>query len=149
MFDSAGPDGNQDIYVIDANGGKPRRITFEPSNESIPSWSRDGKWIYFNSNRTGRSEIWRVPFAGGTQERITTDGGYTAFESTDGRTLFFTKPTFSSLFAQPLSGGPERQVLPSVYASAFVPVQDMSAGETTIGNTRSSSTNSRTVAAGC
>jgi Tol biopolymer transport system component len=124
-FDSQGQDGNQDIYVIDASGGRPRRITFEPSTEDVPSWSRDGKWIYFNSNRTGGTEIWRVPLAGGAQERVTANGGYTAFESADGKILFYTKSGFDSpLFARPLSGGPERQVLPWVSARAFVPVAD-------------------------
>jgi serine/threonine protein kinase len=124
-FDAQGQDGNQDIYVIDASGGRPRRITVEPSAENVPSWSRDGKWVYFNSDRTGRQEIWRVPFSGGAPERVTANGGYVAFESADGKSLFYTKSAGTSpLFAQPLSGGPERQVLPAVSQRAFVPVED-------------------------
>lgn len=124
-FDSQGQDGHWDIYVIDASGGKPRRITFEPSDENMPSWSRDGKWVYFTSDRTGRQEVWRVPFAGGPAEQVTTSGGFDKFESADGKTLFCTKaPFFSPLFVKPLSGGSERQVLPSFYGRAFVPVED-------------------------
>ena len=123
-FDSLGQDGHWDIYVIDASGGRSRRITFEPSEENLPNWSRDGKWIYFTSDRTGRQEIWRVPFAGGAQERITANGGSNAFESADGKTLFYTKAAGSPLFAQPLPGGPERQVLPWVFQRTFVPVED-------------------------
>jgi Tol biopolymer transport system component len=123
-FDSQGQDGHWDIYVIDADGGRPRRITFEPSDENVPSWSRDGKWIYFRSDRSGRAEIWRVPFAGGAQERVTVNGGFIAFESADGKTLFYIKNGSSPLFAQPVSGGAERQVLPWVDNRAFVPVED-------------------------
>jgi Tol biopolymer transport system component len=110
--------------MMDAVGGRPRRITPEPSDENIPSWSRDGKWIYFQSNRTGRHEIWRVPFAGGAAEQVTKEGGITAFESADGATLFYTKANSSPLFAKPLSGGAERQL--PIWASerAFVPVDD-------------------------
>jgi eukaryotic-like serine/threonine-protein kinase len=122
-FDSLGDDGHWDIYVMDASGGRPRRITPEPSDENIPSWSRDGKWIYFSSNRTGRYEIWRVPFAGGTPEQITKEGGYVAYESADGTTLFYMKDYSSPLFARPLSGGAERQLLDLVW-KAFAPVDD-------------------------
>jgi Tol biopolymer transport system component len=122
-FDSLGDDGHWDIYVMDASGGRPRRITPEPSDENIPSWSRDGKWIYFSSNRTGRYEIWRVPFAGGTSEQITKEGGYVAYESADRTTLFYMKDYSSPLFARPLSGGAERQLLDLVW-KAFAPVDD-------------------------
>jgi eukaryotic-like serine/threonine-protein kinase len=123
-FDSEGQDGHWDIYVIDASGGRPRRITFGPSDQHVPSWSRDGKWIYFRSDRTGRTEIWRVPFAGGPPERVTANGGSMVFESADGKTLFYTKAGSSPLFARLVSGGPEQQMLPWVFNSAFAPVED-------------------------
>jgi eukaryotic-like serine/threonine-protein kinase len=123
-FDSQGQDGHWDIYVMEASGGRPRRITPEPSDENMPFWSRDGKWVYFQSNRTGRFEIWRKPFAGGVAEQVTKEGGHAAYESADGTTLFYTKADPSPLFARPLSGGPERQVLDWVSQRAFVPVDD-------------------------
>jgi Tol biopolymer transport system component len=123
-FDSQGPDGHYDIYVMDASGGRPRRITPEPSDEFAPSWSRDGKWVYFCSDQTGRREIWRVPFVGGTAEQVTKEGGFEADQSADGTTLFYTKSDSSPLFARPLSGSAERQVLDWVSARAFVPVDD-------------------------
>jgi eukaryotic-like serine/threonine-protein kinase len=123
-FDSQGQDGRWDIYVMDASGGRARRITFEPSDEVIPSWSRDGKWIYFASNRTGRYEVWRVPFFGGLAEQVTTNGGHTAYESADGKTLFYIKDDSSPLFSRALTGGPERQLLEWVQGRAFVPVEE-------------------------
>ena len=123
-FDSQGQDGHWDIYVIDASGGRPRRVTSEPSDEGIPSFSRDGKWIYFCSDRTGRYEIWRVASGGGQAEQLTENGGIVAFESIDGRTLFYIKGAPSPLFAKLLDGGPERQILDYVSARAFVVVED-------------------------
>jgi Tol biopolymer transport system component len=55
------PEGNFDIYVIRASGGKPIPLTTDPAHDDTPSWSRDGNWIYFASNRTGRWEAWKVP----------------------------------------------------------------------------------------
>jgi Tol biopolymer transport system component len=130
-FGSMGEDGRWDIYVIDAAGGQPRRITSHESTETIPSFSRDGKWIYFNSKRGGNNEIWRIPAAGGESMQVTDRGGYVAFESWDGKTLYYTKSAGVNvdlapgpLFARSLAGGPERQVLDSVVARAFFPVED-------------------------
>jgi Tol biopolymer transport system component len=109
---------------MDASGGKPRRLIPRAFDQHVPSWSRDGKWIYFRSDRTGRSEIWRVPFAGGEAVEVTTNGGTAAIESADGKTVFYVKEPSSPLFAQPLSGGPERQVLPWVVLKSFVSVED-------------------------
>jgi serine/threonine protein kinase len=124
-FDSQGQDGRWDIYVIDAGGGSPRRITFDPSDEAMPFWSHDGSWIYFRSDRTGGFEIWRVPFAGGPQEQVTNRGGSVAFESLDGKTLFYSKGAMSGpLFERPLSGGEEKPLVPYINFKAFVPAAD-------------------------
>ena len=111
-FDSQPPDGRQAIYVIDATGGRPRKLDLGPYQGALPSWSRDGAWIYFLSDRTGRHEIWRVHAAGGHPEQITTDGGHNAMESVDGKTLFYAKENLGTpLFARSLAGGPERKVV--------------------------------------
>jgi Tol biopolymer transport system component/predicted Ser/Thr protein kinase len=126
-FDSQDEDGHWDVYVIDAAGGQSRRITPYPSDEFIPNFSRDGKWIYFSSNRGGKFEIWRIPTAGGESVQVTDRGGNVAFESGDGKTLYYTKSIGLAsvpLFARSLAGGPERQVLDSVFGRAFFPVED-------------------------
>ena len=54
-----------DVYVISAEGGPARRLTNDPAEDIVPSWSRDGRWIYFGSNRTFAYEIWKAPAEGG------------------------------------------------------------------------------------
>jgi dipeptidyl aminopeptidase/acylaminoacyl peptidase len=62
---------NIDVYVIRASGGKPIRLTTDPAEDDAPSWSRDGNWIYFASQRTDQYEVWKVPAAGGEAVRVT------------------------------------------------------------------------------
>ena len=93
----------------------------------MPSWSRDGRFLYFVSNRTGRDEIWRVAVGGGTEEQITREGGSgPPLESFDGRTLYYQRPSDSALVARPTAGGRERTVLRCVdlgnYAGALAEV---------------------------
>jgi eukaryotic-like serine/threonine-protein kinase len=123
-FDSLDQDGQSHIYVIDANGGLPRPVTSGSFSDHVPSWSRDGKWIYYFSNRTGRNETWRIPFGQGSAQQITSNGGDGGFESTDGKTFYYMKDRDSALFSRTLAGGPERQVLPNVSNRAFDVFED-------------------------
>ena len=117
-FDAA-PDGNPDIYVISADGGgSPRQLTTEGSEEILPSWSRDGKWIYFSSNQTGISQVWKASAAGGKAVQVTQKGGGAAFESPDGKFVFYAKPEGSpfgpaAVWRVPAEGGEEVAVLDS------------------------------------
>jgi Tol biopolymer transport system component/tRNA A-37 threonylcarbamoyl transferase component Bud32 len=119
------PEGNLDIYVIRASGGKPLRLTTDPADDDAPSWSRDGKWVYFTSIRTGRPEVWKVPPTGGQAVQVTRNGGGTAFDSPDGKSIYYIKGRFSgSLWKMLVSDGAETEVLPFVYWRAFCIVND-------------------------
>ncbi len=62
---------NSEIYVMNADGSRQRRMTFNDAADFSPSWSPDGRFIYFLSTRSGESQVWRIPVDGGEAEQIT------------------------------------------------------------------------------
>ena len=102
-----------DIYTISVDGGQPRPIATGGSS-SVPSWSRDGKWIYFNSERTGITEVWKSPAEGGDAVQVTRQGGSYAQESIDGKYVYFRKdfPT-QGIWRVPVDGGEEVRIVDS------------------------------------
>jgi Tol biopolymer transport system component len=114
-----GTSGNADVYTVDVGGGAPRPLTTDPSNESAPSWSRDGRWVYFSSDRTGRPEIWKMPASGGAAVQITRGGGAGAIESVDGKTLYFAKDSAyrkTSVWQVPAVGGQETEIISRLWS---------------------------------
>ncbi len=73
-----GLDGNLDIHVLDINSRQSTRITTHRAIDTEGSWSPDGRYIYFTSDRAGGPQIYRVSANGGTPERVTFEGSYNA-----------------------------------------------------------------------
>jgi len=84
-----GVDGNLDIYVLDINTRRTTRLTTNRSIDTEGTWSPDGRYIYFTSDRSGGPQIYRVSANGGTPERVTYEGSYNARPrlSPDGKRL--------------------------------------------------------------
>jgi Tol biopolymer transport system component len=107
--------GYGNLFVANAETGDYRKLTTGTTNDTAPRWSHDGKWIYFESEREDGPQIWRIPAAGGPATRLTKAGGVVGLESVDGKLLFYSKDSEPGLWAMPLKGGAESQVLPSLY----------------------------------
>ncbi|HXE97048.1 MAG TPA: hypothetical protein VN642_11615, partial [Dongiaceae bacterium] len=56
----SGRDGNHEIYLMNADGSNPRRLTDNVATDTMPSFSPDGKQIAFSSNRDGDFEIYTL-----------------------------------------------------------------------------------------
>ncbi|MGI4830782.1 MAG: TolB family protein [Janthinobacterium lividum] len=57
--------GQYDIYGIPAAGGGPEtQLTSNVHQDDGPDYSPDGRWIYINSDRSGKEAIWRFPAGG-------------------------------------------------------------------------------------
>lgn len=99
------------VYVISADGGPPRRFRNDTSDDGVASWSGDGKWLYFASDRSGVWQVWKMPVEGGPAVQITKNGGFAAFESPDHSFLYYAKYDSPGIFRVPVDGGPEIKVL--------------------------------------
>ncbi|RPJ60077.1 MAG: serine/threonine-protein kinase [Acidobacteria bacterium] len=118
----ARPAGQSDIYAVSPEGGPIRQITKHASEDVMPSFSRDGRWMYFTSNRTGRWQVWKMPSSRGEAVQVTQDGGFYQQESVDGTTLFFAKDRYASgVYRMPVEGGKEAMFLPDARIDRFAP----------------------------
>jgi len=85
-------DGVAQLYVIEADGKGLQRLSYSNAIDTEPSFSPDGKWVVFTSDRGGSPQIYRMPAAGGgSAERLTFEGGYnvTPRYSPDGKSFVF------------------------------------------------------------
>lgn len=85
-------DGNQELYVANADGGDLVRLTSDPAIDAHPAWSPDGTMIAFATNRWGDLELAAIAPDGSQLRRLTDSPGlddYPAW-SPDGRQLAWT-----------------------------------------------------------
>jgi len=101
-----------DLFTISVNGGQPKRLTSDPSEDLLASYSRDGNWIYFTSKRSGAWEIWKMPADGGEQTRLTfTANALQPLESPDGKNVFYIQEGSElTIWKIPSGGGTATQV---------------------------------------
>jgi Tol biopolymer transport system component/DNA-binding winged helix-turn-helix (wHTH) protein len=111
------PHERSEIYVVEVPGGVPRLVPTIPGSDNLsPSWSRDGKSIYFASKRDAEPfQIWKIAVQGGTPLQLTKHGGISPVESFDGRYLYYSKYEHAGIWRKPLQdGGEESEVLSDV-----------------------------------
>ena len=85
-------DGNTDVFVMAAEGGVPRRLTWHPAPDRALGWSRDGSRILFSSPRDSYSnfaQLFLVHVDGGFEERLPLPTGYEGGFSSDGGRLAY------------------------------------------------------------
>ncbi len=83
------------LWVLPLFGdGKPFPIVQDAFEEREPAVSPDGKWMTYQSNESGRREIYVTAFPrGGAKWLVSTNGGTSAKWRRDGKELFFLDPT--------------------------------------------------------
>jgi tricorn protease len=79
-------DGNVDAYVMSADGGEPKRLTWHPDPDVVEGWTPDGKKILISSPREAFADIDRlyaIPVEGGVPEVLPMWRGEAASYSPD------------------------------------------------------------------
>jgi Tol biopolymer transport system component/DNA-binding winged helix-turn-helix (wHTH) protein len=107
------PKEHSEIYLVETGVGVPRLLpTLPGADNGGPNWSKDGKWIYFYSDRGGGPfQLWKIQVSGGSPLPVTKNGGVFSAESADGRFLYYSKYETPGIWKMPLNGGEEIRVL--------------------------------------
>ncbi len=59
------------IWISQADGSGATQVTFAAKSSSNPIWSPDGKWLGFTSERSGKTNLYRLRVSGGEAEPLT------------------------------------------------------------------------------
>src|SRR6267142_1909638 len=90
LMNRIGPS-DADLFIANADGTGERKLLSASGFDYNASFSPDGKWIVFTSERSGSCDIYRVRVDGSGLERLTDDPAYDdqASFSPDGKQLVF------------------------------------------------------------
>jgi hypothetical protein len=83
--------GYRDLRLVDVRDGTSREITNDRATEGDPSFSADGRWLYFHSDRTGIMNVYAYELESGKLKQVTNvvTGAYSPDPSPDGKTLAY------------------------------------------------------------
>jgi Tol biopolymer transport system component len=111
LFNVVDPDTGADIQAVPVDGDRtPIEAVRSAYDEQHAQFSPDGRWIAYQSNRTGRFEIYVRPFPGpGADVPVSTSGGEQARWHPDGTELFYIAAD-DALMAVPIQVHPDRGI---------------------------------------
>jgi Tol biopolymer transport system component len=81
----------QDIYTVALNGDRnPQPFLNTFAKETAPAFSPDGRWLAYESEGSGRNEVYITPFpGGGAQYQVSTSGGERPVWRHDGKEIYY------------------------------------------------------------
>jgi len=109
--------GNAEIYVMNADGTSPVRLTTEPLADGRPTFTPDGQTILFHSARTaGKQQIWSINVDGSGLTQLTRDSAnFAPTVSPDGQTVAYVSLRNKSydIWLMARDGSNQRQFTPT------------------------------------
>ncbi|HMS41842.1 MAG TPA: winged helix-turn-helix domain-containing protein [Pyrinomonadaceae bacterium] len=82
-------DKSETLWTMNSDGSNAKQLTPGGSVDRKPSVTNDGRFVGFDSRRSGNWNIWRINSDGSDLKQITTDGGYGASVTPDGNWIFY------------------------------------------------------------
>jgi tricorn protease len=85
-------DGNEDVYVVPAAGGEPRRLTYHPGSDIALGWTPDSSRVLFSSGRysySDPSQFFTVAISGGFPTELPLPMGDAGTFSPDGKEMAY------------------------------------------------------------
>jgi len=103
LFVVQDPNTKEDLWVLPTDGGKPSPFLTGNFTETIGQFSPDSRWVAYQSDESGRQEIYVRPFpVRPGQWQISTTGGIQARWRQDGKELYYIDPA-GRLLATPIT----------------------------------------------
>jgi eukaryotic-like serine/threonine-protein kinase len=102
------------LWLVSADGGGARRLTFDNESATDPVWSKDGKSIYYTSSREGTATLWNVEVRNGTPRRVRSASGSERQPSISGngeRLAFSTDVANLNVVLQTVSTGAQQPLV--------------------------------------
>jgi Tol biopolymer transport system component len=116
MDDSFGGPG---LFRLPPGEGKPVPVLVTPFSESNPSLTRDGRWLAYVGDSTGREEIYVRALGTGEEWRVSKEGGSSPVWRKDGRELFYLDArgvivALPTTLGAAFSAGPPQDLFPAL-----------------------------------
>lgn len=99
------------IFTVETLTGLVKQRTSDNLRNITPSWSSDGRWIYYTSRRQGTLQCWKLPETGGEARIVNLYDCFAPVESADGRSLYFIRQNeLWSMELETAKEGPVREL---------------------------------------
>jgi Omp85 superfamily domain/WD40-like Beta Propeller Repeat len=118
--------GYRDVRVVDVATGRFRELFHDRALDQQPTFSRDGRHLYFTSDRSGIANVYVYELSTGALSQVTNvlTGAYFPEVSSDGRTLVYTGYTSRGWELFVLENEPSRWLPATPYVSTRGPGPD-------------------------
>jgi len=106
-------DGNEEIYIMDYDGRRKRRVTFNNYIDGFPSWSMDNEKIVYTSYKNNNPDLFMFHLYTGKTELISSRGAnYSADWSPEGDKLVYTstKSGNAEIYIRNMKTGKEKRL---------------------------------------